>query len=78
MILPLFIPLFWSAAGMLAAVPLAIRLAEKLNLVDVPFSAPHKTHDRPVPRAGGLALALVLGIVCLAGGSLASPRRAPF
>ncbi len=74
MILPLFIPLFWSAAGMLAVVPVAIRIAQHFKLVDVPYSAPHKTHDRPVPRAGGMALALIVGLVSILGGAAVSPQ----
>lgn len=74
MILPLFVPLFWSAAGMLILVPAAIRLAEHFNLVDVPFSAPHKIHTRPVPRAGGIALAVIVGLVNVLGGATVSPQ----
>jgi len=74
LILPLFVPLFWSAAGMLVIVPAAIRLANRFKLVDVPYSAPHKTHNRLMPRAGGMALALVVGLVCLLGGAVGDPE----
>ena len=77
MILPLFVPLFWSAAGMLVAVPAAIRLAEYFKMVDIPFSAPHKTHERPVPRAGGMALAVIIGLITVLGGAAASPQVRP-
>jgi UDP-GlcNAc:undecaprenyl-phosphate/decaprenyl-phosphate GlcNAc-1-phosphate transferase len=35
---------------------ISIRLAWRLQLVDIPRSEPHKLHDRAVPQAGGLAL----------------------
>lgn len=73
MILPLFAPLFWSAVGMLLLVPAAIRIAKYFNLVDVPHSAPHKTHSRPVPRAGGIALAFIVALVNVVGGTVISP-----
>jgi UDP-GlcNAc:undecaprenyl-phosphate GlcNAc-1-phosphate transferase len=69
-ILHLFVPLFWSTACMLVVAPLAIRLAQRLNLMDIPYSAPHKTHDHPVPKAGGMALALVLALVTAVSGRL--------
>lgn len=38
----------------------AYLLAKRLNLMDVPGSAPHKTHARPTPLAGGILLILTL------------------
>jgi UDP-GlcNAc:undecaprenyl-phosphate GlcNAc-1-phosphate transferase len=58
---------------MLVALPLAIPLAKKFKLMDVPYSAPHKTHDHPVPRAGGMAFAVVLALILLAGGHFMVP-----
>lgn len=37
-----------------------LKFARRLNLIDVPGSAPHKQHAVPTPLAGGLALAIVL------------------
>jgi UDP-GlcNAc:undecaprenyl-phosphate GlcNAc-1-phosphate transferase len=38
--------------------PLAIRVAQRVGLVDVPGSAAHKQHATQTPLAGGLAIAL--------------------
>lgn len=38
----------------------AYLLAKRLNLMDIPGSAPHKTHARPTPLAGGILLMLTL------------------
>ncbi len=40
--------------------PLARRYASRLGLVDVPGSAPHKTHREPTPLTGGLVLVMAL------------------
>ena len=44
----------------LAACWLAIRIARRLDLIDVPNSSPHKQHKFPTPLAGGMALVLAL------------------
>lgn len=41
----------------------AILLAGRLNLLDIPGSAPHKTHNRPTPLAGGISILLALGVM---------------
>lgn len=52
--------LFLLAAGVgLGTVPLMARLAPRLGLIDLPSNG-HKTHSRPTPRTGGLALALAV------------------
>ena len=38
----------------------SIRLARRLNLLDLPQSAPHKLHNTPMPLAGGIALFITL------------------
>jgi len=43
----------------------ATLLAKKLNLIDVPGSASHKTHAYPTPLAGGILLAVTLAIMML-------------
>lgn len=40
-------------------------LAERLRLMDIPESAPHKKHSRPVPLAGGILMILVFGGMAL-------------
>ena len=44
----------------LAAGWLAIRIARRAGLMDIPGSAPHKKHRFPTPLAGGIALMLAL------------------
>lgn len=39
---------------------IAVALARRFALMDVPGSAPHKQHSRPTPLAGGIALMLTL------------------
>jgi UDP-GlcNAc:undecaprenyl-phosphate/decaprenyl-phosphate GlcNAc-1-phosphate transferase len=49
------------SSGVAAALvfgPLAIWIAKRTGLVDVPGAAAHKHHARPTPLAGGIALAL--------------------
>ena len=49
------------ASGIVAAVvlsPVAIWIARRTGLVDIPGAAAHKQHIRPTPLAGGIALAL--------------------
>lgn len=38
----------------------SIRLARRINLIDLPDSMPHKRHIRPTPSAGGIALVATL------------------
>jgi len=65
MILRLFVPLFWATVSVLLVTPVCIRAARRFNLIDVPNSAPHKIHQYPVPKAGGIALVLVVLLVTL-------------
>lgn len=51
-----------AMVGALLAAPLLTRLALRLDLVDVPGSAPHKRHSSPTPMVGGPILALAIGI----------------
>jgi UDP-GlcNAc:undecaprenyl-phosphate/decaprenyl-phosphate GlcNAc-1-phosphate transferase len=59
---PQFLDLFKViASGVVAAAlfaPLAIWIARRTGLVDVPGAAAHKQHARPTPLAGGIALML--------------------
>ena len=54
-----------SALASLLGGPLWIRWARRIGLVDVPGSAPHKTHRFPTPLAGGLLIASSLGAAYL-------------
>jgi len=52
--------------GIIVAValsPLAIRIAKRMGLIDIPGSSPHKQHLRPTPLAGGIALVSCLIIL---------------
>lgn len=44
---------------------IAIKIAFKIGLVDVPGSAPHKKHRFPTPLAGGITLALAVTALTL-------------
>ena len=44
--------------SLVLGIPAAV-LAERLGLMDIPGSAPHKQHARPTPLAGGILLAVV-------------------
>lgn len=72
MILHLFPPIFWAILTTLAVTPLAIRVAKRFQLIDQPNSSPHKIHQHPVPKAGGLALGLVILLINLVSGNTAS------
>ena len=56
-----------TLGGLIVAVvlsPLAIWLAKRMGLLDIPGSQAHKQHLRPTPLAGGIVL--ILGLVILA------------
>ena len=68
MILHLFPLIFWAILATLAVTPIAIRAAIRFQLIDQPNSSPHKIHQRPVPKAGGLAIGLaIISINVLSG-----------
>jgi len=55
-----------NALGILMALalgPLAVWVARRMRLVDIPGSASHKLHHLPTPMAGGIVLALSLIIL---------------
>lgn len=72
MILHLFPLIFWAILATLAITPLAIKAAIRFQLIDQPNSSPHKIHQRPVPKAGGLAIALVIISISFLSGNLQS------
>lgn len=50
--------------SLVAGIPV-LRLAERLNLMDMPGAAAHKTHAHPTPLAGGPLLVVVFGGMAL-------------
>jgi UDP-GlcNAc:undecaprenyl-phosphate GlcNAc-1-phosphate transferase len=58
-----FGPLIISLAiSLLLGYP-ACLLAERLGIMDVPGSAPHKQHARPTPLAGGILIIVVIAVL---------------
>ena len=72
MILHLFPPIFWAILTTLAITPIAIKAAIRFQLIDEPNSSPHKIHQRPMPKAGGLAIGLAIIFINLLSGNLQS------
>ena len=72
MILHLFPLIFWAILTTLAITPIAIRAAIRFRLIDQPNSSPHKIHQRPMPKAGGLAICLAIFSINLLSGNLES------
>ena len=72
MILHLFPLIFWAILTTLVVTPLAIRAAIRFQLIDQPNSSPHKIHQRPMPKAGGLAIFLVILTINLLSGNFQS------
>ena len=68
MFIDLFPPLLWSILLTLAAVPIATKIAVHFCLIDRPNSAPHKVHQFPIPKSGGIAISVVLFALVLLGG----------
>lgn len=60
-----FLYLLTSLSAAFLLTPVFIYFCKKLGLVDYPQSAPHKQHDRPVAKAGGLVIVVVLGLAVL-------------
>jgi UDP-GlcNAc:undecaprenyl-phosphate/decaprenyl-phosphate GlcNAc-1-phosphate transferase len=68
MILQFFVPLFGATLITLLITPLSILIAQYFHLVDEPNSAPHKVHQHPVPRGGGIAIAVTVFALALVSG----------
>src|SRR5438045_398516 len=43
----------------------AMLLAKSIKLIDMPNSAPHKTHKHPTPLAGGVLIVAVLAMMAI-------------
>ncbi|NPV57229.1 MAG: undecaprenyl/decaprenyl-phosphate alpha-N-acetylglucosaminyl 1-phosphate transferase [Anaerolineae bacterium] len=56
----IFLAVLASIAITLVTGWLAIRIARRAGLIDMPGTSARKTHRRPTPRAGGIAIALAL------------------
>jgi len=55
-----------SLGGIIVAVvlsPLAVWIAKRVGLLDIPGSQAHKQHSRPTPLAGGIALVLSMVVL---------------
>jgi UDP-GlcNAc:undecaprenyl-phosphate/decaprenyl-phosphate GlcNAc-1-phosphate transferase len=72
MILHLFPLIFWAILITLAITPIAIKVAIHFGLIDQPNSSPHKIHQYPIPKAGGLAMAFGIVSLNLLSGNLQS------
>ena len=72
MILHLFPSIFWAILATLVVTPIAIKVAIHFQLIDEPNSSPHKVHQRPVPKAGGMAIVLVIISINFLSGNLQS------
>ncbi|MBK9925003.1 MAG: undecaprenyl/decaprenyl-phosphate alpha-N-acetylglucosaminyl 1-phosphate transferase [Anaerolineales bacterium] len=70
MILQYVVPLFGATAITLLLAPLSIKIAIHFKLIDIPHSAPHKTHKNPVPKAGGIAIMFAVFLITVGGGKL--------
>ncbi len=72
MILHLFPLIFWAIIIIVFTTPLMIRVAVHFKLIDQPNSSPHKIHQSPIPKAGGIAIGFVILILNLVNGNLRS------
>jgi UDP-GlcNAc:undecaprenyl-phosphate GlcNAc-1-phosphate transferase len=72
MILHLFPFIFWAIVTTLAITPIAIKVAVRFQLIDQPNSSPHKIHQHPIPKAGGLAIGLTVISLNLLSGNMQS------
>ena len=61
----LFLPLLASILISLILGYPAMLLAKSLKLIDIPDSAPHKTHARPTPLAGGILMISTLAVMMM-------------
>jgi UDP-GlcNAc:undecaprenyl-phosphate GlcNAc-1-phosphate transferase len=72
MILHLFPLIFWAILVTLIITPLAIKAAIRFQLIDHPNSSPHKIHEHPMPKAGGLAIGFTIVSINFIGGNMQS------
>jgi UDP-GlcNAc:undecaprenyl-phosphate GlcNAc-1-phosphate transferase len=72
MILHLFPLIFWAILTTLAITPIAIKAAVRFHLIDQPNSSPHKIHQQPMPKAGGMAIGVAIVLINLLSGNFQS------
>src|SRR5690349_23761619 len=72
MILHLFPLIFWAILTTLAITPLAIKVAIRFRVIDQPNSSPHKIHQQPMPKAGGMTISLTILLINFLSGNLQS------
>ena len=72
MILHLFPLIFWAILVTLVITPLAIKVAIHFQLIDHPNSSPHKIHEYPMPKAGGLAIGFTIVSINFISGNMQS------
>jgi UDP-GlcNAc:undecaprenyl-phosphate/decaprenyl-phosphate GlcNAc-1-phosphate transferase len=72
MILHLFPLIFWAILITLIITPIAIKAAIRFQLMDHPNSSPHKIHEQPMPKAGGLAIGLAIIAINFISGNMQS------
>ena len=72
MILHLFSLIFWAMISTLAITPIAIRVANRFQLIDQLNNSPHTIHQHPVPKAGTPAIRLGVVSLPLLGGNVQS------
>ena len=72
MILHLFPLIFWAILTTLVITPLAVKAAVRFQLIDQPNSSPHKIHQQPMPKAGGIAIGLTIVLINFLSGNLQS------
>ena len=74
MILQFFVPIFTGMVLTFILVPLSIKIATQYQLIDIPNSAPHKTHENKVSKAGGIAIFSAVLCITMLSGKLAIPE----
>ena len=72
MILHLFPLIFWAILVTLVITPLAIKAAIRFQLIDHPNSSPHKIHEHPMPKGGGVAIGFTIVSINLISGNMQS------
>jgi UDP-GlcNAc:undecaprenyl-phosphate GlcNAc-1-phosphate transferase len=72
MILHLFPLIFWAILVTLIITPLAIKASIHFQLIDHPNSSPHKIHEQPMPKAGGLAIGFTIVSINFISGNMQS------
>src|SRR5215216_3807191 len=72
MILHLFPLIFWAILVTLVITPLAIKAAIRFQLIDQPNSSPHKIHEHPMPKAGGVAIGFTIVSINFISGNMQS------